>query len=132
MAAVGEGGMQYASGAVTRASELAKAGAAVARNAARWIADELGQMIDVPRWQTATRWSERLSAISWPRAGVALRVVAILTATVFIYVATRPDPYTPRLPGPDEIAARQQAIQNARRTPPPGLVEANKPVESSH
>jgi len=55
-------------------------------------------------------------------AAVALMIVA--------YVVTRPDAYAPPLPTAREIALRQQAIEHAPHGPPPGLVEANKSVET--
>lgn len=121
--------MQYASSAVARASEWIRIGTETAQRAAARVAGEARQLIDLPRWRTATDWSERFDAVSWKRAGVVAGVVGAVSVSVLAYAVTRRDPYTPRLPGTEEIAIRAQAIEDAPHAPPLGLVEANRPVE---
>lgn len=122
--------MQYAASAAARAGEWSKVAGAFLRRTAVRIKDELGQTVDIARLRQARTWEDRLAAVSLPRAAV-IGIIVIALVAALAWAVTRPDPYRPAAPTAREIALRQTAVETAPHAPPPGLVEANKSLESA-
>ena len=90
-------------------------------------AAQLRKTVDVGAWSSATSWTDRLEAVSWPRV-IALAAIAAtpLLVAYAIHLATRPIAYAPPHPSESSIELYAKAEREARRSPPPGLVEANQ------
>lgn len=119
--------MQIATQAAARAQAWSRDTRDSLRRLGERLLQELRLTVDFPRWRVADTWPDRLAALSWPRVAILSGIVGVVLASAILaYGLTRPYAYDPQEPTARELALRQQALENVRPSPPPGLVEANK------
>lgn len=93
------------------------------------VGSELRQTVDLGRWRQARNWRERLTAVSWPRAGAAAAPVALVLGGLIFFAVPREGAYPPPEPSAREIALRLATAKTVRGSPPPGLASVNQPIQ---